>query len=58
MTQEKTITITIAEYNSLLEREVWLECLEEAGVDNWDGMSFAHEILEARLLDTQGWETQ
>jgi len=22
----------------------WLECLESAGVDNWSGIDFAHEL--------------
>ena len=28
----------------LSERDFWLECLEQAGVDNWDGIELAHEI--------------
>lgn len=24
----------------------WLQALEEAGVDNWEGIDFAHELLE------------
>ena len=29
----------------LEERDMFLQCLEEAGVDNWDGYSEAHRIL-------------
>ena len=25
----------------------WLQCLEAAGVDNWEGCDMAHEIQEA-----------
>lgn len=29
----------------LEERDMFLQCLEEAGVDNWEGYSEAHRIL-------------
>jgi hypothetical protein len=32
----------------LTERSEFLFALEEAGVDNWEGYSHAHEILEER----------
>lgn len=41
---EETITISLADYNSLLEDSLWLAALEEAGVDNWEGISYAHEL--------------
>ena len=31
-------------YEELLEKEMWLEALETAGVDNWDGLDYAQEI--------------
>ena len=31
------VTITVDEYNRLLERSEWLEALEQTGVDNWCG---------------------
>jgi len=43
---EDTITISKKEYESLLEDSNWLNALENAGVDNWDGYSFAQELLE------------
>lgn len=43
---EKTITIPVSEYHKLLEASTWLNCLEEAGVDNWEGISFAFELSE------------
>lgn len=43
---ERTITILVSEYESLKEDAAWLRALEEAGVDNWDGISFAHELYE------------
>ncbi len=33
--------------NARLQRDSdWLACLEAAGVDNWEGISAAHEIAE------------
>ena len=43
---EDTITITLAEYNSLLHDQRKLTCLEGAGVDNWDGYDSAMDMLE------------
>ena len=44
MTNE-TVTISKEEYESLLEDRKWLQALEGAGVDNWEGYSFARELL-------------
>lgn len=41
---EKTITISVEEYERLLQSDYWLSCLEAAGVDNWSGIEFAYEI--------------
>ena len=38
------ITISKKEYSRLVEREYWLQCLEEAGVDNWAGYDYAREL--------------
>ena len=35
--QEENVTITLKEYESLNDSLRWLDCLELAGVDNWDG---------------------
>lgn len=45
MTTEETITITKKEYNSLLEDSKWLQALEGAGVDNWQGYDYAKELF-------------
>jgi hypothetical protein len=39
------ITVPLSEYEDLKTRVHWLECLEEAGVDNWDGIDEALRIL-------------
>ena len=40
---EELVTITKAEYDSLIEDRQWLECLEATGLDNWEGTSYAHD---------------
>lgn len=43
------ITITKREYERLNDDALWLQCLEAAGVDNWPGIDYAHELFnEAR----------
>lgn len=37
-----------SEYRQLIEAREWLECLEEAGVDNWEGYDYAAGILRER----------
>ena len=43
--QAKTIERLQARIERLEERELWLNCLEQAGLDNWDGVDLASEIL-------------
>lgn len=43
----ETVTITKAEYMRLLDRDLWLHCLEEVGVDNWTGQTIAKDLYEA-----------
>lgn len=45
MTNE-TVTISKKEYESLLDDRKWRIALENAGVDNWEGYSFACELLD------------
>lgn len=39
-----TVTITRDEYDRLRRDYAWLQCLEAAGVDNWQGIEFAQEM--------------
>ena len=41
-----TVTITVDEYEQLLQDADKLACLEGAGVDSWDGYDMAMEALE------------
>ena len=43
---DENITISKKEYEKLLKDSEFLEALRQAGVDNWDGYSYAFEILE------------
>ena len=43
---EGMITIKKEVYDKLLERDLLLTALENAGVDNWSGYGEAHELLE------------
>ena len=43
---EETITISKKESESLLEDQKLLECLQGAGVDNWDGYDYAMEMMK------------
>ena len=43
---EPKVEISESLYRELLERDNFLSALEAAGVDNWDGYSVAHEIMD------------
>jgi hypothetical protein len=50
MSDDKKISISEEEYDSLLKDSILLNCLQMMGVDNWDGYDEAieqyNEILE------------
>lgn len=43
---QETITIPKAEYDELLANQRWVDCLEGAGVDNWEGYDEAVELYQ------------
>lgn len=45
----KMITISEDVYNELMEDSRWLNCLENSGVDNWEG----YELARAQYLEEQ-----
>ncbi len=45
---DRVITIPLDTYNILLDEELLLRCLEEAGVDNWEGYSEAVKLYRKR----------
>ncbi len=46
MEEKKTVTITEERYYELIEASKFLEALQAAGVDNWNGYEYAQEIME------------
>ncbi|GAV11471.1 hypothetical protein [Paenibacillus sp. NAIST15-1] len=45
------VSITKAEYESLLDDSNKLGCLEAYGVDNWQGYSYAMEMYEEMKVE-------
>lgn len=43
---DEMITIPLQVYIDLIEANHWLSCLEDAGVDNWEGISYAQELFD------------
>lgn len=43
---EDFVPVPREEYEELVEKSMWLDALESAGVDNWDGIDCAHEIYD------------
>jgi len=41
---EETITILKDEYDELMAERKFLRCLNDAGVDNWEGYEHAQEM--------------
>lgn len=52
-TETETVTIPMKEYMSLKRRSDWLDCLESAGVDNWQGIDYAYEIWREEYPEHQ-----
>ena len=46
MDKIEMVSIPKKEYWKLRERDEYLESLEQAGVDNWDGCDLAYDIRE------------
>ncbi len=44
MEPTQMITISVREYEQLLKDHLWLQCLDEAGVDNWGGIDVAFDL--------------
>jgi len=41
-----TVTIPLADYEELLKDQFFLQCLSNAGVDNWEGYEYAIEEFQ------------
>lgn len=44
---EEFVTITKDEYDELVSSALFLDALEQAGVDNWEGHGLACDIFDA-----------
>jgi hypothetical protein len=44
--EPKTITITVDEFEDLENDSLFLNCLKECGVDNWNGYADAWELYQ------------
>lgn len=54
---DDTVSIPRNEYNDLLEDSMFLACLEDQGVDNWDGYQPALEAFMEELQEVAGEQT-
>ena len=43
------VKITQERYDELVENERWVECLETAGVDNWEGYDYACDLFRENI---------
>ena len=48
------VEITKEEYSKLLEDQRWLQALESAGVDNWEGYDWAVDLFNGNYEDIYG----
>ena len=46
---EETVTISKTEYDKIQEQLKWLYALESAGVDNWQGIEEAINIMNGDM---------
>lgn len=53
MTNDQTVTISVAEYEELLDSAMWEEAFRSAGVDNWDGYDYVIEIYREMKAESQ-----
>jgi hypothetical protein len=47
----ETVTVPKSRFEELERVERWLECLGEAGVDNWDGSDYAVQLYVERYSE-------
>lgn len=43
--KKETVTISKAEYETLKEDSLMLQCLVDAGVEDWEGYAFADKLF-------------
>lgn len=50
MSEPETVTIPVLEYEALLAERRFLQALDAAGVDNWEGYEMAFDILDGKEI--------
>ncbi len=50
--QDDEIIIHKETFDSMVDDVMWLHCLENAGVDNWEGCVYAQELYDNSTLDS------
>jgi hypothetical protein len=50
---EETVTIAKSEYEGLRRAADFLDCLDAAGVDNWDGYYYARKLFLGQCDDDE-----
>lgn len=55
---EEKIDFLEAERDALVKRDLFLTCLEQAGVDNWEGYSYTHELFREATRKVEDDRTQ
>lgn len=48
------VTVDKKTYDNWMEQLEWLACLEEAGVDNWEGISYAYGLCMEKKEESNG----
>lgn len=45
------VIFTQAEYKKWSDKVIWLHCLQQSGVDNWEGIDKALQLLQKVMAD-------
>ena len=53
MDKGRIITLSVEVYEQLIERSQWLQCLEDAGVDNWGAYDEAQKLWRERFAEEE-----
>ena len=53
MNKEETLIVSRKEYEHLLDQALFLQLLEDAGLDQWDGYSYAQHMYTAAKRQVQ-----
>ena len=55
---KNSVILSESEYDDLYENSLKLSALEAAGVDNWDGYSYAQDIYKQDILNEEEEEEE